>query len=123
MNDDIWPDGTPIRKGDYVNWSPYASARCEKIWGPDARQFKPERWLNPDDGSLRRESAGKWPAFHAGPRTCLGQNLATLEALVALSMLLRRYKFTMLPGQNITYGLSLTLPMKEGFKVLVEKRS
>ncbi|CAO3600752.1 unnamed protein product [Absidia cylindrospora] len=121
LNDDIWPDGTPIRKGDYVSWSPYSSARCEKVWGPDAKQFKPERWLMPD-GSLRRENAGKWPAFHAGPRTCLGQNLATLEALVALSMLLRRYKFTMVPGQNVTYTVSLTLPMKEGFKVLIEQR-
>jgi fatty acid omega-hydroxylase len=122
LNDDIWPDGTPIRKGDYISWSPYASARCEKIWGPDAKLFKPERWLDSDSGALRRENAGKWPAFHAGPRTCLGQNLATLEAIVALAMLLRRYKFSLIPGQNITYNVSLTLPMKEGLKVLIEKR-
>ncbi|KAI8344761.1 cytochrome P450 [Chlamydoabsidia padenii] len=122
LNDDVWPDGTTVRKGDYVSWSSYASARCEKIWGPDAKQFKPERWLNPEDGSLRRESPGRWPAFHAGPRTCLGQNLATLEAIVALSMLLRRYKFTLVPGQDITYNLSLTLPMKEGLKMTIEKR-
>ncbi|KAG0172070.1 hypothetical protein DFQ28_011683 [Apophysomyces sp. BC1034] len=121
LNDDIWPDGTHIRKGDYVLWCPYAQGRCEKVWGPDAKQFKPERWIGPN-GELRRESQGQWPAFHGGPRVCLGQHLATLEALVAIIFLLKRYKFTLVPGQDITYQVSLTLPMKYGMKVMVERR-
>ena len=121
LKDDVWPDGTPIRKGDYVIWCPYAQGRVEAIWGADAKQFRPERWLT-EDGELRRENAGKWPAFNAGPRVCLGQNLATLEGLVALISLVRDYKFTLVPGQNITYDVSLTLPMKYGMKVTVEKR-
>lgn len=72
LDDDVWPDGTHIQKGDYILWSPYAQGRSEKVWGPDAREFKPERWIKPD-GELRRESQGQWPAFHAGPRTCLGK--------------------------------------------------
>ena len=43
--------------------------RSEKIWGADARSFRPERWLT-ENGELKRESAGQWPAFHAGPRVC-----------------------------------------------------
>jgi cytochrome P450 len=142
LNDDIWPDGTQIKKGDYILWSPYAQGRCEKVWGADAKEFKPERWIN-EEGELRRESQGKWPAFHAGPRVCLGkkkkkkkkknqlannrfffigQHLATLEALVAIIFLLKRYKFTLLPGQDITYQVSLTLPMLNGMKVMVQKR-
>ncbi|CAO3595957.1 unnamed protein product [Absidia cylindrospora] len=121
LQDDVLPDGTPIRKGDYVLWCPYAQGRVEKIWGPDAKQFKPERWIN-ENGDLKRESQGKWPAFHGGPRTCLGQHLATLEALVAIIFLVRKYKFTLVPGQDITYQVSLTLPMKNGMKVMVEKR-
>lgn len=61
-------------------------------------------------------------AFHAGPRVCLGQNLATLEALVAIIFLLRKYKFSLMKGQDITYQISLTLPMMHGLKVMVEKR-
>ncbi|ORZ03289.1 cytochrome P450 [Syncephalastrum racemosum] len=122
LGDDIWPDGTHIRKGDYILWSPYAQGRSDKVWGSDAREFKPERWITPD-GELRRESQGQWPAFHAGPRTCLGQHLATLEALVAIIFMLRRYKFHLVPGQEVTYQVSLTLPMKHGMKVTVEKRS
>lgn len=122
LADDIWPDGTHIRKGDSVLWSPYAQGRSEKVWGPDAREFKPERWITPE-GELRRESQGQWPAFHAGPRTCLGQHLATLEALVAVIFMLRRYKFHLVPGQEVTYQVSLTLPMKHGMKITVEKRT
>ncbi|CEP14836.1 hypothetical protein [Parasitella parasitica] len=121
LNVDILPDGTPIRKGDYVMWCPWAQGRTEAVWGPDAKEFKPERWITAY-GELRRESQGQWPAFHAGPRVCLGQNLATLEALVAMVFLVKRYRFRLVPGQNITYQVSLTLPMKEGMRVYVHKR-
>lgn len=52
----------------------------------------------------------------------VGQNLATLEALVCVAMLLKRYTFKLVPGQTVTYEFSLTLPMKGGMKVFVEKR-
>jgi cytochrome P450 len=52
----------------------------------------------------------------------LGQNLATLEALVAIVCLLRRYIFDLLPDQDITYQYSLTLPMKNGMKIYVKQR-
>lgn len=121
LNDDVWPDGTRIKKGDYVMWSPWSQGRAESVWGPDAKEFKPERWITPE-GDLRRESQGQWPAFHAGPRVCLGQNLATLEALVAMVFIVKKYKLSLVSGQNITYQVSLTLPMKEGMKVYVERR-
>ncbi|KAG2186343.1 hypothetical protein INT43_002781 [Umbelopsis isabellina] len=121
LEDDIWPDGTVIKKGDYVVWSPWAQGRLEAVWGSDAKDFKPERWLN-EEGELKRENQGTWPAFHAGPRVCLGQNLATLEALVALTLLLKKYRFKLVPGQDITYQVSLTLPMKNGMNVTVNQR-
>ncbi|KAI9024338.1 cytochrome P450 [Phycomyces nitens] len=121
LNDDIWPDGTHIRKGDYILWAPYGQGRNEALWGPDAKLFKPERWIL-DDGRLNREPSSKWTAFHGGPRACLGQNLATLEALVAIIFLVRRYKFSLSHAQDITYQVSLTLPMKYGMKVSVQRR-
>jgi len=121
LNDDVWPDGTVIRKGDYVMWCSHSQGRAESVWGQDAKEFRPERWINPT-GELRRESQGQWPAFHAGPRVCLGQNLATLQALVVMTYLVKHYKMKLVPGQDITYQVSLTLPMKNGLKVTVEKR-
>jgi cytochrome P450 len=90
--------------------------------GTDAKEFKPERWLD-DQGSLIKASQIKFPAFHAGPRTCLGQNLATQEAVGILTLLVRQFDFDAITGQEIVYADSLTLPMKNGFKVRVKNRS
>ncbi|KAI9491492.1 cytochrome P450 [Zychaea mexicana] len=121
LEDDVFPDGSPVKKGDSISWSPYAMGRSRQLWGPDARSFRPERWIT-ETGGLRRENAGQWPAFHAGPRICLGQELATLESLVAIVMLLKRYKFSLVPNQEITYDISLTHPMRYGMQVFVERR-
>ncbi|KAI8992352.1 cytochrome P450 [Pilobolus umbonatus] len=121
IEDDILPDGTVIKAGQYIGWYTYSQGRCRKIWGENAADFQPERWLD-ENGKLKQESEGKWNVFNAGPRVCLGQKLATLESIVAISMLLRRYSFTMVPNQNITYDTSVTSPMKYGMKVFVEKR-
>lgn len=121
LDDDIWPDGTSIKKGDYIYWCPWAQGRSEMIWGPDAKEFKPERWITLDN-DLRRPSQGEWPAFHAGPRVCLGQQLAILQSIVTMVFIVKNYKLHLVPGQNITYSMSLTLPMKNGMKVYATKR-
>ncbi|KAI8889502.1 cytochrome P450 [Backusella circina FSU 941] len=121
IEDDVWPDGTIVKAGTYVSWSSYSQGRSTKVWGHNARDFYPERWIN-EKGELVRVSQGQWPVFHVGPRVCLGQNLATLEALVCVIMLLRRYKLSLAPDQLVTFDVSLTLPMKNGMKVFVEKR-
>ncbi|KAI9484494.1 cytochrome P450 [Zychaea mexicana] len=121
IEDDILPDGAHVKKGMEVSWSPYAMGRSEKVWGPDAKSFVPGRWIK-IDGTLRRESQGKFPAFHGGPRVCLGQELAKLEAIVALALILKRYKFSLVPDQKVAYETSLTCPMKNGLHVTVERR-
>ena len=89
--------------------------------GSDAKEFRPERWLDVD-GRLQKESQIKFPAFHAGPRICLGQNLATQEAVSIITLLVREFDLAPVEGQEVTYTDSLTLPMKDGFKVRVSKR-
>ncbi|EIE87392.1 hypothetical protein RO3G_12103 [Rhizopus delemar RA 99-880] len=121
VHDDVLPDGTHVKAGTYVGWLSYAQGRSKRIWGEDAKEFIPERWID-ENGKLRREPAAKWSAFHVGPRVCLGQNLATLEALVCIIMILRRYSFKLVENQTITYSLALTLPMKHGLKMTIGKR-
>ncbi|KAI8637919.1 cytochrome P450 [Parasitella parasitica] len=122
VKDDVWPDGTRIFKGDYVSWQPYCQGRLTKVWGVDAKEFKPERWISEADGSLVRASPFQWSAFNAGPRVCLGQNLAILEALVAILLMVKRYKFHQAPGQKVEVLNLITLSMKDGLKITVEKR-
>ncbi|KAE8685535.1 Cytochrome P450 94A2 [Hibiscus syriacus] len=52
-NDDVLPDGTVVKKGTIVTYHPYAMGRMEMLWGSDWEVFKPERWLQRDEG-------GKW---------------------------------------------------------------
>ena len=70
--------------------------RNPAIWGPDAHSFKPERWADPAAVASYRQNFQFIP-FNAGPRNCLGQNLALNEASFLLCTLLPRFKFTLAP--------------------------
>ena len=117
--DEVLPDGTKIPKGCMVIWSAYALGRRKDIWGPDAKVFNPDRWINP----TRTMTAAEYPVFHAGPRICLGKSLAELEAVFVLVSLIGSYKISVNPDQKITYANSLTLPMKYGLKCKVARRN
>lgn len=75
LEDDVLPDGTHVRKGDEITFQPFCQGRSEKVWGPDAKEFKPERWIT-ESGELLKVDNGKFIAFHAGPRVCLGKYIA-----------------------------------------------
>ena len=45
VEDDIFPDGTVLKKGTRLIYVIYAMGRMDGIWGKDCREFKPERWL------------------------------------------------------------------------------
>ncbi len=74
--------------------------RNPKVWGPAAHVFRPERWL--DDAYLSKLPAGAWRAFERGPRNCIGQELAMMEAKVVLCAVTRGLRFEKvgLTGQN-----------------------
>lgn len=52
--------------------------------------FVPERWLGSEDGWF---PAAAWRAFERGPRNCIGQALALIEARVVLTLVAGRYEF------------------------------
>jgi len=94
-------------------------ARLPSFWGPDAEQFRPERWSE----IPRRPTAYEWPVFHAGPRSCLGQPLARLELAYALVEVFRRYELEMAWGggeRGVMKGL--TAAMVGGLPVRVTRR-
>ncbi|KAJ6473158.1 cytochrome P450 [Mycena sanguinolenta] len=109
MVDDILPISEPITlaSGEVVDSIPIpkdtvvtVSIRCmnqsEVFWGPDAKEFKPERWLTLADDPLRaKEIQGHRHiiTFTDGPRTCLGKSFALAEFKAVLSVLIRNFTF------------------------------
>ncbi|KAK8532519.1 hypothetical protein V6N13_131839 [Hibiscus sabdariffa] len=127
VEDDVLPDGTVVKKGTMVTYAPYAMGRMEKIWGSDWAEFKPERWL-------KREEAGKWsfvgrdpytyPVFQAGPRICLGKEMAFLQMKRLVAGILRRFKVVPAAEEGFqpVFVAYLSTKMKGGFPIKVEER-
>lgn len=46
MKDDILPDGTPVKKGDILSFQAWSMGRDKDLWGENALEFEPERFLN-----------------------------------------------------------------------------
>ncbi|CAM6059923.1 unnamed protein product [Sphagnum tenellum] len=118
--DDLLPDGTKVKKGSLVVYVAYAMGRMTALWGADACDFKPERWLK--DGVVQPESPFKFTAFQAGPRICLGKDSAMLQLKMATSILCRFFKFQVFPGFPVKFRQMSTLLLAGGLKVTVTKR-
>jgi cytochrome P450 len=73
--------------------------RDPKVYGETANDFVPERWVDNIDTSsetVNQDSkipSGAWRPFERGPRNCIGQELANLEARVIFACTVRRYDF------------------------------
>ncbi|KAG0006212.1 hypothetical protein BGZ80_002533 [Entomortierella chlamydospora] len=118
IEDDVLPGGYKVHKGDHLAWSSWAMGRDTGIWGPDADKYNPNRW-----SEIEKPSSSKFIAFHHGPRACLGQHFATIEAITIVSMLFQKFTFELVdPSTEPAYLPSLTLPMAKGLPVRVKHR-
>ena len=79
--------GITIEAGSYVIADVLKVHMDEKIWGPDAAEFRPERWLE----EFHEKNPINFMGFGGGPRLCIGMRLAYLEEKLALVYILRKY--------------------------------
>ncbi|KAG2155793.1 cytochrome P450 [Suillus bovinus] len=94
-------DSISIAKGTLITISVAAINRSSAIWGPQAKEFKPERWLTEDGISGKaKEVQGHRHllTFVDGPRTCLGKDFAIMEFKTVLSVLVKNFVFEMRDG-------------------------
>ncbi|WCJ26307.1 Cytochrome P450 86A22 [Euphorbia peplus] len=120
--DDTLPTGVFVPAGSLVTYSIYGTGRMKFIWGEDCLEFKPERWLSIDGKQIEVKDSFKFLAFNAGPRICLGKDLAYLQMKSIAAAVLLRHRLTVVPGHIIEQKMSLTLFMKYGLKVNVKGR-
>ncbi|KAK6131192.1 hypothetical protein DH2020_035063 [Rehmannia glutinosa] len=86
-----------------------------EIWGQDANEFNPERFSQP-----RKHLASYFP-FGLGPRICVGQNLAMVEAKLILAMIIRRFTLTVSPSYVHAPIFSWTLEPQYGAQILFRR--
>ncbi|CAH9051367.1 unnamed protein product [Cuscuta epithymum] len=126
--DDVLPDGTAVKKGWRVGYNPYAMGRAEELWGKDWAEFRPERWLKRDEGgnlSFDGKDPYVYPVFQAGPRVCLGKEMAFLQMKRVVAGVLRRFRVVPVAEKGVepVFISYLTSKMKGGFPVMIEERS
>lgn len=62
------------------------------VFGPDAAEFRPERWLEADKGTLGKMNHS-WLPFGLGSRTCIGKNISMLEMSKLVPELVHNFDF------------------------------
>ncbi|XP_055834612.1 cytochrome P450 734A1 [Solanum dulcamara] len=86
-----------------------------EIWGKDALEFNPQRFAE-----SRKHLASFFP-FALGPRVCVGQNLAMVEAKIILSMIVKNFSLALSPSYVHAPTMRLTLQPQYGAPILFRK--
>ncbi|KAK0191730.1 cytochrome P450 [Armillaria mellea] len=98
-------DNIVVAKGTMLITPIHTLNRSEEIWGPDAKEFKPERWLE-DSAPRAKEIKGHRHllTFVNGPRTCLGKMFALTEFKAALFVIVKNFTFEFPGGRDTVIG-------------------
>ncbi|MDQ3745356.1 MAG: cytochrome P450, partial [Acidobacteriota bacterium] len=96
-------------------WAVQRDAR----WYEEPEAFRPERW--------REEVAARLPKFAyfpfgGGPRQCIGNSFAMMEAVLILAAIARRFRLRLVPGYTVELLPAMSLRPKDGVRVKLERR-
>jgi cytochrome P450 len=118
VNDDEI-EGYLIPKGTMVFVGPYMTHRHPEFWDRPL-EFHPEHFA---PGQAEKRPQYAYYPFSAGPRTCIGNHFALLEATLVLAELAQRLTLRLLPGQNLEPEFVGTLrPSKATLMMSAEER-
>ncbi|KAH7928041.1 cytochrome P450 [Leucogyrophana mollusca] len=129
--DIVLPFGTPVKGTDgremhevlvprdtNIVVSILAANRNRDIWGDDALEWKPERWLSPLPQSvLKAQIPGVYShlmTFLGGGRACIGFKFSQLEMKAVLSLIVESFNFK--PSKEIVWTMGLSSPKVKGLE-------
>ena len=124
--DTTYLDGMWVPKGATIIFLPYVLGRDPKLY-PDPLKVDPTRWI-----PFKTPDPFQFPVFQAGPRFCLGRDMAQFEAKFLIASVYQRFTFKLKEGEaeKITYSNSLTMNLCNSKKqdshellVIPQKRS
>jgi cytochrome P450 len=82
-------------------------------------EFRPERWLEAKSGVILPSA---YFPFGDGPRRCIGQGFATLEAALVVATIAQRFRLRLAPGQIVQPEPLITLRFKHGLRMNIHSR-
>lgn len=122
------PDGSHVPQGTAVGFNAYVLHRNKEVWGSDAEEFVPERWL-PAEGESNDAFEARLQAmnnadlsFSAGSRKCIGMNLGKMEVSKSVATLIKLFAFELAdPSKDWTIHNSI-FPRQSGVLLKMKRR-
>jgi cytochrome P450 len=110
--------GYPVTKGMGVAMAQWVVHRDPR-WYDSPEEFRPERWQG---DLLKRLPRFAYFPFGGGPRQCIGNAFALMEAALILATVAQQYRLRLVANHPVVPLASITLRPRHGVRVLLERR-
>jgi cytochrome P450 len=111
--------GYPVKKGMGVAFAQWVVHRDPR-WYDDPDAFRPDRW---EGDLLKRIPRFAYFPFGGGPRQCIGNSFALMEATLILATVAQKFRLKLVPGHPVVPLASITLRPRHGIRVTLESRT
>src|SRR5437764_9260032 len=115
-NEDHELGGYPVKKGMGVAMAQWVIHRDPR-WYDAPEEFRPERW---EGDFIKKIPRFAYFPFGGGPRLCIGNNFALMEATLILATVAQKYRLRLVPNHPVVPLASITLRPRHGVRVLLE---
>jgi cytochrome P450 len=115
-NHEIAGYSVPKNSGvSFAQWTVHRDAR----WYDAPQEFRPERW---EGDLMKRLPRFAYFPFGGGPRQCIGNAFALMEAALILATIAQQYRFRLVAGHPVVPLASITLRPRHGIRAVLEAR-
>ncbi|KEF52174.1 uncharacterized protein A1O9_11801 [Exophiala aquamarina CBS 119918] len=115
--------GQFVPKGTKVILAPWAINLNTELWGEDAAEFKPDRWMAPGQANAGGAVSNyAFLTFLHGPRSCIGMKFAQAEFAALIAAFVGTWAIEMVdPDEEIIIKGGITAKPKNGLRVYLDK--
>jgi cytochrome P450 len=118
--------GHPVAKDTKIFFPPWVTNHDTQLWGPDAGEFKPERWIDSQTGKPNNTGGANtnyaFLTFLHGPRSCIGQNFARAELRTLVAAFAGAFSWSLAnPAEPVVFAGLVTTKPRDGLKVKLTK--
>jgi cytochrome P450 len=117
--EDVRLGGYEIPRGSLITMNTFAMQRDARFF-PDPERFDPERFA---PGGEERIPRYAYLPFGGGPRVCIGNGFAMMEARLIVATIAQRWQFALEPGQKIVPTQMVTVRPRHGIRMKLKRRA